>query len=250
MVSTRALVVSSVIVLALAARPASAQSTAKVQQTEGGPVSVSFIGGLSAGSSDAGAALGGTVAFDLADRVAVEMFGAYLDRGAGASAVAANLSLLVGLLPADRSAVPYVAVGGGVYRASFDLNSRHFFGGMGSQFAPGTMMVPLGGMQGYGMSQGPYSGPPTWQGPWSGSTYAGSHMPDFYAQRMGVLTVPADSRWGERHFTDPVLSFGGGVRLDLTPHLSVRPDARVLVVVGDGDAYTIGTFGFNLGYRF
>ena len=68
--------------------------------------------------------------------------------------------------------------------------------------------------------------------------------------RLGPLTVPAGGNWGTRTFTDPALTVGGGVRLDLGSHLSVRPDARALVVIGGGDTYTVGMFSFNIGYRF
>ena len=47
-------------------------------------------------------------------------------------------------------------------------------------------------------------------------------MPMFYANRVGAMVAPPGGRWGERTFTDPALSFGGGVRLDLTESLYLR----------------------------
>jgi len=67
-----------------------------------------------------------------------------ITRGAGAGAVSATGSLLLPLLPSGYRAVPYVAVGGGLDRAMFDLNHQRFFGGMGSTYAPGTTMTPVG----------------------------------------------------------------------------------------------------------
>lgn len=214
-----------------------------------GPASVSVIGGLSAGAHQAGAALGGTITFDLNDRLAIEGSGAYLDRGPGADAISANATLLVNLRPAAHSMVPYLGIGGGVYRASFDLGNTRMFGGLNAQFRPGTQVVPLGSMHGgFGMMRG-FTGP-TWTGPWSGPTFVAGSMPGFYAQRMGVMTVPADGRWGRRTFTDPAITFSGGVILNVTNTLFVRPDLRALVIVGGGDTYTVGVFSMSFGYRF
>ena len=51
-------------------------------------------------------------------------------------------------------------------------------------------------------------------------------------------------------FTDPAESVGGGLRLDLTNHLYVRPDVRALTIFGGGDTYSIGSITFSVGYRF
>jgi hypothetical protein len=50
--------------------------------------------------------------------------------------------------------------------------------------------------------------------------------------------------------TDPALSLGGGVRLDLGPRFYARPDARLMVVMGDGRNQTFGLFTMNVGWRF
>ena len=105
------------------------------------------------------------LAFDLTDRVSVEADGAYLGRG-GSDGLSANASLLVNLAAGDRGTVPYVAVGAGLYRASFDLDHDRFFGRLTGNFPAGTQMIPISGTHAFGMMQGPYSGPPVWTGPW------------------------------------------------------------------------------------
>ncbi|MBI4885896.1 MAG: outer membrane beta-barrel protein [Acidobacteria bacterium] len=207
-------------------------------------------GGVTAGMHGTGPLLGGSVTYDLNDWFAVEGSGTYFNRGAGADAVSAHAGLLVNILPSSRKTVPYVAIGGGVYHASFDLDHRRFLGGMSPQSAPGTQFVPVRGMGGFGMMAGGYSGPAVWEGPWTGATFASPNMPAFYANRMGVMTAPEGGRWGMRSFTDPALVIGGGVRLGLTPHLSVRPEFRAVSVFGAGRMNTLGAFSLNLGYRF
>jgi hypothetical protein len=73
-------------------------------------------------------------------------------------------------------------------------------------------------------------------------------MPMFYANRMGVRAQ--DQRLGHDRLTDPAVSLGGGIRIDLGSRLSLRPDARALVVTSSGESYTVGVFTINLGYRF
>ena len=237
------------------------------------PVSLGIVGGLSSGSGGSGGAIGATVAAVLSDRLSLEGRGVYLDRGPGADALDVNVSLLVNLLTARR-AVPYVAIGGGIYRASFDLDNPRFFGVMGN-LTPGSQIVPTPGgwgMMGWAGAQpwGPgqqWGGQPwgpgqqwgpawmmgnfpwngtTWNGPW----FSGSQMPMFYANRLGAMIVPSNGRWGARTFTDPAVSFGGGVRFDINDALYVRPDVRALMVIGDGDTFTVGSFSVGLGYRF
>lgn len=252
---------SLAVAVAMAAGQVSAQTSPA--PVAGGNTTIGVVGGLSGGNGS-GAALGGSFTFGLNDRLAIEGTGTYLYRGMGAEALNLNLGLLVNLVPSDRKAVPYAAIGGGLYRASFDLGSNRFFGMMGSQYPAGTQMVPIQGMPGYGMMGGGYYGPsgmmgmmgmmgswnPSTQGAWPGPTFTPGQMPMFYANRLGPMTVPQNGMWGMRSFTDPAVSLGGGVRLDLSERLSVRPDARALVVIGNGDSYTIGVFSFNVGYRF
>jgi hypothetical protein len=50
--------------------------------------------------------------------------------------------------------------------------------------------------------------------------------------------------------TDPAVSLGGGVRLDLGPRFYARPDARLMMVMGDGRNQAFGLFTLNIGWRF
>ena len=65
---------------------------------------------------------------------------------------------------------------------------------------------------------------------WTGPTFTAFEMPMFYANRLGQATVPLDGHWGMRPFTDPVFTFGGGIRIDVTNRLYFRPDIRALGV--------------------
>jgi hypothetical protein len=202
---------------------------------------VAFTGGLSAGSSDAGAAIGATVSRDLTDRLAIEGSGAYLDRGPGADAIAVNASLIVNLTPHAEKSVPYVAAGLGIYRASFDLGHSRFFGAPGSSFGPGYGAGVCAPGAGHGMGPG--------FGGLNGPCQYGQ-FPGFYRHRLGPLDVTPGREWGSRHFTDPAFTLGGGLRLNLTPRLALRPDVRALIVMRDGDTYTVGVFTMNIGYQF
>ena len=194
---------------------------------ERGPVSVVFDGGLAAGSGGAGPAVGGRLTFDLSDRVAIEGAGTWAGRGSGADAGSVTASLLINLTRADRKTVPYAAIGVGWYRAMFGMGDRRFFG----------------------MMQG-YTGSGMWTEPWSGSTWDVSQMPMFYLERMGTVQLPADGRWGMYSFGDPAVSVGGGVRIDVSERVYVRPEFRALVALADGRSSTTGMFTVGLGYRF
>lgn len=231
---------------ALSAGPAFAQTS----QPPSSPVSIALGGGLSAASRGNGATIGGRLTFDLTDRLAIEADGSHLGRGAGAGAMSGTVSLLVNLLPASGKTVPYLALGGGMYGASFDMDNERFFGRLSGQFPGGTQMIPIAGMHGFGMMQGSYTGSSTWTGPWTGSTFSPNHMPAFYVDRLGQMMVPANGRWGTRSFTDPAISVGGGIRLDVSPRFHVRPDARALIVIANGASYTVGVMTLGVGYRF
>jgi hypothetical protein len=75
-------------------------------------------------------------------------------------------------------------------------------------------------------------------------------MPLFYARRLGPMGVPVGGAWDTRSFTDPAMSIGGGLRLNVNEHLMVRPDIRALLVFADRNTHTVGVFGVQLGYRF
>jgi len=191
---------------------------------------VSLQAGFASGSSHmSGAAMGGTVVYDLGARLALEAAGSYLSRGMGASGLSLSANLLVHLRPRTDKAVPYLAVGGGLYRASFDMDRSRFNGPAGANVGPGMM-------SGYGMDRG--------YGP--GGSFG--EMPMFYANRMGGRAQ--DQRLGHERFTDPAVSLGGGIRIDLGSRLSLRPDARALVVASSGESDTVGVFTINIGYGF
>ena len=211
---------------------------------------ISVTAGAASGSSDTGVALGGSVLFDATERLAVEGAAAYLGRGKGADAFTLGGSLLVNLLPSSQPTVPYVAIGGGLYRASFDLANPRFLGPAGSQFVPGNTICASPGV-GFGRGPGMGFGAGTGTCPATATGYWGvGAMPNFYARRLGPLAFPSGGMWERANFTDPALSVGGGVRFNLTDRVTVRPDARALVVFGDGRTHTLGVFGVNLGYRF
>lgn len=138
-----------------------------------------------------------------------------------------TVSLLVDLLPASGKTVPYLALGGGLYGASFNMDSERFFGRLSNQFPGGTQMMPI-----------------------AGGTFSPNHMPAFYVDRLGQMMVPTNGRWGRRSFTDPAISVGGGIRLDVSPRFHVRPDARALIVIANGARYTVGVVTIGVGYRF
>lgn len=238
--------------LSLVVVVATSATAASAQPAEAPAVTLSFIGGVAAGSSDTGAALGGSVLVDLTSRLVVEGEAVYADRGRGADAISANGTLLVNLRSGGET-VPYVAIGGGVYRASFDLGDPRFLGPIAAAYGPGTQICPAPGMPGPGMGFGPGGG----FGPSTGTCPSGvtvgwgvGDLPHFYARRLGALAIPNSRMWDERSFTDPAISFGGGLRFDLSPHLVVRPDIRAVVVFADDDTYTVGLLTVRLGYRF
>src|SRR6187431_747395 len=94
-------------------------ATAHAQSETSPGTAVSFGGGVASTNSVTGAVLGGSVLHDVNEWVAFEGEGSYLDRGAGADALSASGSLLINMMPSRGRVVPYAAVGGGVYRASF-----------------------------------------------------------------------------------------------------------------------------------
>jgi hypothetical protein len=227
-----------------------AASTALAQSDIAPRTAVSFIGGAGSTSSATGVALGGSWLFDLNDRASLEAQGTYLDRGAGADALNVGGSLLVNLLSAGDRVVPYAALGGGVYRSSFDLANPAMLGPVGAQFAQGSVVCPAPGT---GMGPGPGAGfgPGTGTCPGAVAGYWGvGQMPGFYAHRLGPMSVPAGGAWETRSFTDPAVSVGGGLRFNVNEHVMVRPDVRALVVFADGETHTLGVFGVQLGYRF
>lgn len=228
---------------------ASAAAAQPAPPSNNHPLAASATIGMTSGSPGSGAALGGRLSYDVTDRIGLEASGGWLQHGAGADGAALFGSVLFNLIPASRQIVPYAAAGAGLYRMSFDLDNQRFFGRVNTQFLPGTQMVPLSGMRGYGMMQN-YAGTGPWAGTWTGPTWNAGEMPMFYQQRLGIMQVPMNGHWGMRSFTDPAFSLGGGVRVNVTPHFSLRPDARAFFVRARGDSQTNGVFTLGLDYRF
>jgi hypothetical protein len=212
--------------------------------------SLAVTGGMTSMSPGHSGTLGGAMIVDLSDRIALEVSGNWLAGGHGSDGLTMGGGVILSLRSHLARTVPFVSAGAAAVRASFDMDDRAFLGRMSGQFGPGAWMVPFAGSPHGGMMQGAYNGPGYWHGQWSGPTVDLTKMPMFYQQRMGVMRMGQDGRWGMRSFTDPALSVGGGVRFNVSERLYIRPDARALVVVGDGDTHTIGTFTIGLGMTF
>jgi hypothetical protein len=222
-------------------------ATVAMAQTDS-RLAVSGALGTATGSADTGVAAGGALLFDVNDRISLEGQGTYLKRGAGAEAFTVSASVLINLLPASQSIVPYGAVGAGVYHASFDLDQPRFLGPAGTQFGAGDAVCPN---LGSGFGPGPGAGFGSGSATCTASAYWGvGALPTFYARRLGALPFPVGGTWGSRHFTDPVVNVGGGVRFNVTDRLMVRPDARALIVFAEGKTHTVGVFVVHVGYRF
>lgn len=239
---------AAAVIILLAADPVAAQSPA-VPGITSRPVSAGLLGGVSAGSGDAGASAGGVLTFDASDRIAVEARSVFLRRGSGTHGLELTGTALMTVASSARAA-PYVAIGGGLYRASFALGDNRLFGQMGSQFASGTPFVPVRGM-GFGMMTGGAIFPGSlWTDAWTGPTFTASQMPMFYANRLGQMTIPSNGNWMMRSFTDPALTVGGGIRINVTNRVYVRPDVRALIVFGGGERMVLTNMVVGLGYRF
>lgn len=177
-----------------------------------------LVGGFGSTTSMTGIAVGGSILFDATKQLSFEAQGTYLDRGAGRDALSVNGSVVANVLPASRRVVPYGAVGVGVYRAWFNLDNPRL---------RNQMQVPSGSMRD-----------------------VSGRVSDFYARRLGMMRVPADGVLGTRHFTDPAMTLGGGVRFNVNERIMVRPDVRALIVAAEGAVHTMAIFGLHAAYRF
>lgn len=235
-------------VVALSPRAAFAQPAA------GSPVSVSFGSGAVSTSSATRVTFAGAINVQISDRASIEGETRYLDRGPGADGLAATGTFLVDLMKPQSRVVPFAMVGGGIYRASFDMNHPAFMGDRWMQFMPTAQFRPWTPvMPGSGFMHGaPVIPVPVIPSAMhqAGYGYGFQQMPMFYASRMGAMTIPQGGMWERRSFTDPAMAIGGGVRLRDIGHLTLRADARALVLFANGDTHTLGVFGFNVGYRF
>lgn len=82
-----------------------------------------------------------------------------------------------------------------------------------------------------------------------GPVYTPGNLPMFYGNRLGMVT-PWNGQFGARSFTDPALSFGFGVQIRASRHFVVRPDARAMTAIANGDRRTVGVVSIGLGYAF
>ena len=237
------LITLSVFVLSATAAPSYAQVVTSTP-TIAPRGAVIGAGGLSAASGTSGGAFGVTATFNLTERLAVEGNGVFSMAHGSMDTQSVTGSLLVNLLPARESArvVPYVAGGIGLYRASLDMDGMGF-GSFMSQYSgySGMMSLPTGG---FGMMQGT-----TEQYNAGAPVYTPADLPMFYANRMGMLT-PTNGRFGRQSFTDPAVSIGVGAQIRAGEHFVVRPDARAITAIANGDRRTMGVVTIGLGYGF
>jgi hypothetical protein len=209
----------AVALVALCAHPTLAQTPGRTM--------VSFTAGVSTGEEHTGGAFGGTVLVNVNNWIAIEGNGLWLDRGSGADAFNFGGSLLLNLVSTQARGVPYFAIGGSVHHATFDLSDERYFH-MGE--------VP--------------SDPGHFSCVESGHRYFCGQMPMFYARRLDSSDLPPDGMWDDAGFTDPAVSFGGGLRFHLTYRWMIRPDLRALMIYNDRETHTVGVFVVNFGYRF
>lgn len=240
----RNLIMLPLMSLAIASSPASAQSPAAAPQRSA--TTLSAAAGMSAASSMAGATASASLTHDISTRLTIEAAGGFLGGNMGSRASTLSAGMLIDLTGPGH-AVPYVTVGGGLYRASFDMDNRNMFGGLAGM-SQGMQLVPLPDGMGFGMMQG-FSGS-MWQGTWTGPTAVPAGMPQFYSMRLGTMMASRDGRLGMRRFTDPMMSLGGGVNIKVSDRLTLRPDVRSLLVFGGGDTYTVTVLSVGFGYRF
>jgi hypothetical protein len=199
------------------------------------PLGADITGGFAAGHGQTRANVGGTFTFDVSDRIAVEARGLRIASDEGQSGYQVTGTLLLTLARTSR-AEAYVAAGGGIVRASFDMDDEHMFGAMNGQYTVGMSFATMPGTSTFVMM--------------NGSTYAASRMPMFYANRLGTMTVMPNGQWGMRAFTDPAMVLGGGLKLNVTERFYVTPDVRGVIVFSGGHHSTSLAMNVGFGIRF
>lgn len=139
----------------------------------------SLQAGFASGSMGSnGTSLGGTIVTDLSPRLALEATGTHHGQGMGADALSASANLQVLLRPRSERTVPYLTLGGGVHRTSFDMGNARFNGPMNGSAA---------GYGSYGMTGAGYPG--SGAGHWNYGS-----MPVFDASRMGTRSLGPSRR--------------------------------------------------------
>ena len=186
--------------------------------------------GFGRGGSDAGFAVGGGIARDVTPRLTLEANGAYLNRDSGGWTADAGFRL--NLAQAGHSMVPYFAVSGGLIGGDsrgVDLN------GMVTAYVDPRMQPAQPGRGTLQPGRGAFQ---------PGRGGVGNALPvvTAVAQQMNDFVSGG-------HYTDGMLTMGGGVRFDAGPHVFVRPDARAQLVFSN-NTRVLGLFTLNFGYRF
>jgi hypothetical protein len=192
-----------------------------------GKTVLSFTAGVSTGEGQTGGLFGGTVLVNVNNWMSLEGNGSWFDRGSGADAFNVGGSLLLNLVSAQSRGVPYFVMGASVHHATFDLSDERYFHMGEMPNAPGSFSCVQ-----------------------TGHRYFCGQMPMFYARRLDDSQLPPNGMWDDAGFTDPAVSFGGGLRFHLTERWMIRPDLRALMIFTEDDTHTVGVFVVNFGYRF
>jgi hypothetical protein len=101
--------------------PATARAQDDAPRTGMKATAVVGEAGLSRDSTHDNGWFGGMALWQPTHRVGIAVSARWLDAGPAASAVAADISTELGLLPRSSRQMPYVRLGVGAYRATFDL---------------------------------------------------------------------------------------------------------------------------------
>jgi hypothetical protein len=228
--------------------PAVAAGQTEVNSTSG--ASASFRAAVTSDDTHTGGAWGGSFSVGVFDRTALELEGLALDRGHAVEALLLGAAFRIDLSrsPSTAAVAPYVLAGAGLYRARFDLGDARFLGQMDHNVPPGARFCaapgrggPMGPGMGYGAGDCPLGS--------EANRWGVGALSDFYGRRLGVLEATSGLTWGHRTFNDLAMQLGGGVAITRA-RITVRPDARLLLVVGDGRVHPVGVFGASIGYRF
>jgi hypothetical protein len=74
-------------------------------------------------------------------------------------------------------------------------------------------------------------------------------LPPFYGDRMQTL-IAREGRTGRASFSDPAVTLGAGVRIRLGRSWLAGPDARALLILRSGSAYTLWVVTVHFGRAF
>ena len=114
-------IVIVVLVSVALAAPAAAQSVSQGASSWGRGTGLAVAPGVSHVNGDTRALIGGSALWELTAHLAVEGAGRWMDRSEWSDAYAGDLSALIGLGGTRDTAVPYLVVGAGMQRRTFDV---------------------------------------------------------------------------------------------------------------------------------